>query len=376
MNWLKSTFASVAGTQEPVYGEGAIHSVAEQVKETPFTELKKEDMRWAALETTNVETQTFYLNSDKGDCCFLQVIYSNIAGLHITCQFNAKVYNRNGPNHWNSDTIHDYMFDEELYSFGGENLAVELNEDGTAYTIKSAVNETSLINVTITRLTPAFVVGKNGTTIYGNDINNPWGTMRHAFWPRCKCEGTIITPEREIDFDGQAFFVQALQGMKPHHAASRWNFANFQSKTFSACLMEFTTPPSYGSTTVSVGGLARDGEIIYAGTSNTTTHLATEKDSVNDWPEPTAIKFEWDGKTKDGKDVHAEISGPLGKRIDRIDVMAEIPGFVKSFIGSVAGTRPYVYQYVPEPNLSLKVKIGDEEFEEAGVLFCEASFIS
>lgn len=110
------------------------------------------------------------------------------------------------------------MFDEELYSFGGENLAVELNEDGTAYTIKSAVNETSLINVTITRLTPAFVVGKNGTTIYGNDINNPWGTMRHAFWPRCKCEGTIITPEREIDFDGQAFFVQALQGMKPHHA--------------------------------------------------------------------------------------------------------------------------------------------------------------
>lgn len=108
--------------------------------------------------------------------------------------------------------------------------------------------------------------------------------------------------------------------------------------------MEFTTPPSYGSTTVSVGGLARDGEIIYAGTSNTTTHLATEKDSVNDWPEPTAIKFEWDGKTKDGKDVHAEISGPLGKRIDRIDVMAEIPGFVKSFIGSVAGTRPYVYQ--------------------------------
>lgn len=73
------SFASVAGTQEPVYGEGAIHSVAEQVKETPFTELKKEDMRWAALETTNVETQTFYLNSDKGDCCFLQVIYSNIA---------------------------------------------------------------------------------------------------------------------------------------------------------------------------------------------------------------------------------------------------------------------------------------------------------
>ncbi|KAI5288958.1 putative cell survival pathways protein, partial [Ascosphaera aggregata] len=110
--------ASVAGTQEPVYGEGALHPVTEQTKETPFTELAKEDMRWAAMETTNVECQTFYLNSDKGDLCFLQVIYSNVAGLHITCQFNAKIFNRDKSNHWNSDTIYDYMFDEELYSFG------------------------------------------------------------------------------------------------------------------------------------------------------------------------------------------------------------------------------------------------------------------
>ncbi|KAI5289483.1 putative cell survival pathways protein, partial [Ascosphaera acerosa] len=371
-----TSFASVAGTQEPVYGKEALHSVTEQTKETPWTELKKEDMRWAALETTNVECQTFYLNSDNGDCCFLQVLYSNLAGLHITCSFNAKVFKRNGTNHWNQDTIYDYMFDEELYSFGGENLAVELNEDGTAYSIKSAVNESTIINVVVTRLTPAFCVGKNGTTYYGTDVNNPWGTMRHAFWPRCKCVGTITTPEREIDFTGQAFYVHALQGMKPHHAARKWNFANFQGPTFSACLMEFTTPPSYDNQTIAAGGIARDGEIVCAGTDITTTHLTTEKDSVNEWPEPTSVSVVWRGKTKDGKDVRAEIAGDIGKRLDRIDIMAEIPGFVKNVIGTVAGTKPYVYQYIPEPKLALKVKIGDEEFEETGTLFCEASFIS
>jgi hypothetical protein len=109
-------------------------------------------------------------------------------------------------------------------------------------------------------------------------------------------------------------------------------------------MMEYTTPPSYGSTIVNVGGVARDGEIVYAGATNTATHLQVAQDSDNDWPEPKSIKFTWDGKTKDGKDFHAELSGELGKRLDRIDVMSEVPGFVKSFVGTVAGTRPYIYQ--------------------------------
>jgi hypothetical protein len=108
--------------------------------------------------------------------------------------------------------------------------------------------------------------------------------------------------------------------------------------------MEYTTPASYGSTVVNVGGVAKDGEILYAGATNTATHLEAAQDSENDWPEPKAIKFTWDGKTKDDKDFHAELEGELGKRLDRIDVMSEVPGFVKAFVGSVAGTKPYIYQ--------------------------------
>lgn len=71
--------ANVAGTQEPIYGPSALRSVAQQAETTPYTELKKEDLRWVAMESTCVETQTFYLMADNGYLGMAQVIYSNIA---------------------------------------------------------------------------------------------------------------------------------------------------------------------------------------------------------------------------------------------------------------------------------------------------------
>lgn len=126
--------------------------------------------------------------------------------------------------------------------------------------------------------------------------------------------------------------------------AAKWNFANFQSPTYSAIMMEYTTPPAYGSTVVNVGGIATDGEIICAGSDNFSQHTEVKNDPDNEWPEPSAAKFVWSGKTKGGNPVKAELSGNLGKRLDKIDVMAKVPGFIKTIVGGVAGTRPYIYQ--------------------------------
>lgn len=109
-------------------------------------------------------------------------------------------------------------------------------------------------------------------------------------------------------------------------------------------MMEYTTPPSYGSTVVNVGGIVRDGEIICAGSSNSAQHTEIKDDPENEWPEPTAAKFLWSGNTKDGKAVRAELAGSLGKRLDKVDVMAKLPGFIKTLVGGVAGTKPYIYQ--------------------------------
>lgn len=71
--------ANVAGTQEPIYGPTAIQPVTKQTETTPYTELKKEDLKWMAMESTCVETQTFYLLADSGHLGMVQVIYSNVA---------------------------------------------------------------------------------------------------------------------------------------------------------------------------------------------------------------------------------------------------------------------------------------------------------
>lgn len=376
-NWAKQQLANVAGTQEPIYGPSAIQAVTEQVKEVPWTALTREDAKWEAPEYTSVETQSFYLMADSGHIALAQVIYSNVAGLRITCQFNTKIFypGASKPNLWSSDQLENVEFSEDKTNFYAENCAVELSEDGKSYSIKSMTNEASIVNLTVTQTAQGFKVGKNGTTNFGTDPEQPWGFMRHIFWPRNAVEGTIVTEDGPIDFKGKALFIHALQAMKPHHAAATWNFANFQSPTFSAIMMEFTTPASYGSTLVNVGGLIKDSEIIYAGASNSATHTAVITDTENDWPAPEAIKFVWSGTTKDGKAVEAVVEGPLGNRLDRIDIMAEVPGFVKKIVSVSVGTKPYIYQYSP-PEISLKIKIGDEETTEKGVLFSEATFIS
>ncbi len=108
--------------------------------------------------------------------------------------------------------------------------------------------------------------------------------------------------------------------------------------------MEYTTPPSYGSTVVNVGGIAQDGEIICAGSTNSAQHTEVKGDPENNWPEPGAVRYLWSGKTKEGRSVSAELEGSLGKRLDKVDVMAKVPGFVKTIVGGVAGTKPYIYQ--------------------------------
>jgi hypothetical protein len=138
--------------------------------------------------------------------------------------------------------------------------------------------------------------------------------------------------------------------------------------------MEFTTPASYASTVVRVSGIATDEKLLIAGIDGDVKHTASKQDADNDWPEPTAASYHWAGKTADGKEVTADLTGSLGEKFDRVDVMAEVPGFVKTIVASAAGTKPYIYQYAPK--MTIKVKVGDEVKEEEGTLFTEATFIS
>lgn len=69
----------MAGTQEPIYGPSAIKSVGEEAQKTPYTEISRDGLKWQAMDSTSVETESFYLFSESGHIALCQVIYSNVA---------------------------------------------------------------------------------------------------------------------------------------------------------------------------------------------------------------------------------------------------------------------------------------------------------
>lgn len=104
--------------------------------------------------------------------------------------------------------------------------------------------------------------------------------------------------------------------------------------------MEFTTPQSYGNTVVSVGGIVKDNEIVTAGACRA-KHVTSLQQTENDWPEPREVLFEW---LDQSGAVVGEVKGELPQRSDRIEVLAHLPGFVKSFIKGATGLKPHIFQ--------------------------------
>lgn len=371
---LQSGLSVIAGTAEPEYGREAIHPITDFIKngEPISRETTREDSFWQRPDYTNVETQIFYFTDLKsGYTGFAQLIHSNIMGLTNTAQFTFRLYNNKtgdaDPNCiWTSTGLEDFR--AEGPNFYAKNLSIELNEEVNTFTLKSAVTEESVVELTVTKLVPGVIFGKDGMTYYGDDVENPWGSLRHLFWPRCSVTGTIKLKNDIVEINGYSLQVMALQGMKPHHAAKAWNFLTFHSEHYSAVQMEFTTPKSYANTKVNIAILTSEDKIISTSINNLVEHKDVAVDEVG-WNVPKSIVFNFNA-SDENSEVIAKVSGNMDQLVERVDVMAEIPQFVKNIVSGVAGTRPYIYQFCNT------LTIEYDGTSEQGTAFNEATFIS
>lgn len=420
LKWIQGGLSAVTGIAEPEYGADYIHTVTERVRgKQPFRETTREDLEWLKPDHTNVETVTFYFSdSDTGIVGFAQIIHSNIVGIHTQAQFTFRIFNAKKPqelNAWTSTKLEDFRI--EGTNFYARGLSLELNEENNQYHFQSEVNAKTKIDLVVTRLTPGCKVGDDPSTYYGDNVEEPWGRMRHVFWPRNTVHGTItlckpepqsgdeeeqekqseeaepveeplgarnsVYEEQTITFAESkpafSMFVMAFQGMKPHHAAKAWNFMHFHSEKHSAVLMEFTTPKSYANTKVTVGILTTESDILSVTIDNEVRHLDAAVDSVG-WNVPKAISIDYDGCHKDlpddavatGDRIRATAEGPLDNLVERIDVMNEIPSFIKTIVSGVAGTKPYIYQYATD-DFALQLA---GSAREKGIAWIEVTFIS
>lgn len=261
---------------------------------------------------------------------------------------------------------------------------------------------------------------RGGFSYFGENISSPAGYVVHRFWPYAISSGLVVLDGAAIEADGQGAFVHAIQGMRPNLVAARWNFCTFQSQEHdgvSALLMEFTTIPDYGISAsgadgappkrtpqvVTVGSVIHKGELVsvVAATRDADaaedapsrqsqtriTHMDKTHDEFTGYKVPQAIFYRWDGKTiAEQKPISGELKVQLGEPskieglMDKVDVMEEIPFFVKKLVNYVAGTKPYIYQTLNPAELTLKLPASGSGEEQAvmakGTLFEEHTFIS
>ncbi|TID30098.1 hypothetical protein CANINC_001322 [Pichia inconspicua] len=392
---VQSGLSVVAGTSEPEYGPDSIHPVGKNFDGPLYSELTIDDLKFVSPNHTNVETQTFYFQDDL-NAGFAQIIHSNVIGLHTTAQFTFKLFKKDKPNDfiWTSTKLENFQIVNGT-DFTANNLSIVLDKDNlNTYKIDSAVNKKSEVHLTVKLIGQSVKFGKDGITHYGTDIENPWGSMRHVFWPRCQVDGNIIIrdyksgqdinylEESEIIYEekenleiknGLCMYVMALQGMKPHHAAATWDFLNYQSPNHTVVIMEFTTPPSYNRTKVSVAMvLDKEGKMILGTMNNETSHLETKTDETSGWEVPTKISYKMSDEESKIKVI---VEGYLVNLCERVDVMAEIPQFVKNIVSGVAGTKPYIYQFSNEMELKI-IKDDNTEVDEKGYGYSESTFIT
>ncbi|TRM64782.1 oxidative stress survival, Svf1-like protein [Schizophyllum amplum] len=400
------------------------HPVTSNVKEGElFGELTPKDTEWTCAGSFATETQVWYSIGNDGTYLMCQIIHSSVGVWYPQIQFTCKVFNAaKNIKIWKSVNISNFVTpppgldkrSSKSDQFSVTHKAAE-GEFPESYTINANLGKDLQIALDVRRPAgvPGWKVGqgeKGGFSYFGADEANPEGYVIHRFWPRTTASGHIIINGAAEVMEGTGVFIHAIQGMRPNLVAARWNFAHFQSDEHGGVVgtqMEFTTTDAYGkkgpgtgNVTVSVGSLVVGGKLAAvtaetkwpgeeqaadAAVISRATHTKTEQDADTGYKGPTEVAFEWKGPsiipetpgTYAGKLV-CDV-GPVAKPhglVDKVDVLAEIPYAVKMVVNYVAGTKPYIYQWMNPATITITEPGKDEPVEVKGILYNEATFIS
>lgn len=221
-----------------------------------------------------------------------------------------------------------------------------------------------------------------------------------------------------MEASGHGMFVHAIQGMRPNLVAASWNFADFQSDEHggvSAIQMEYTTIDAYGrkgagsgGVVVNIGSLVvggklvavsgetrwpeeKDKEVAEGELTSRAQHLEPILDPETGYKQPQQIQFSWTapvvveernaGDDKISSTLLVDVGSPDSPKglLEKVDVLAEIPYVIKKFVNYMAGTKPYIYQWLNPATLEItgpESVVPGGKVEVKGRIFNEATFIS
>ncbi|KAF8273232.1 oxidative stress survival, Svf1-like protein [Lactarius quietus] len=358
-------------------------------------ELEPKDLEWKCESGFVTETQIWYSILEDGSSLMCQVIHSSVGVWYPTIQFTFKVFNpRTGENIWRSVNVTNFLTPppnlDKRSSQADEFTITHKDAPDTEFPnhIRSPPTSTNGRPVGV----PGFKIGKGpdgGNSYFGPDAAKPEGYVT---------SGNITVKGKKLAIESPGMFVHAIQGMRPNLVASRWNFTHFQSLAHggvSAIQMEFTTTNDYGRKGAGSGYVGVNLAAVTAETKwpnesqpekaeiiSRAQHLKSVHDPDTGYSQPTELLFRWGGPS-----ILPGAAGPIEGTltvdglIEKVDVLAEIPSVIKTVVSYVAGTKPYIYQWITPAKLKLagpnSVLPGLESgLEVEGFAYTEATFIS
>lgn len=256
-------------------------------------------------------------------------------------------------------------------------FSIQLDEAQELYKINITHPEI-VVSLDFKRVDKGFKVGE-GKTYLGGDKSSAAGFVSHKFWPRCEAQGTFIVNQKIHEVKGDGMFIHAIQGMQPQLIASNWNFANFHSKEASIGMMQFQTTKQYGSVNINQGSVVLNGKLVCVSVENAVELMHKKLDVDTNYEIPEEIKLTWKGKTikekeeEETKDVSIVMIVQVKNLIDKIDVLSEIPYFLRKIVQSLI-VKPYIYQWLDKA--TAEISIGDEKTVVEGYCFQELVFVS
>ncbi|KAI8636034.1 oxidative stress survival, Svf1-like protein [Parasitella parasitica] len=374
---ISSTVSNVAGLTK----EGSVTTPGDTAKDGQYYgELVGKDYEWALASGSATENQIFYMTTKTGGFIFVQLIYSAIGLLKPTVSFTCRFYDPTS----NTNKFKNFNQSSQ-FTLSGDRRSVKteffnITLDPTMSKFKISITHPDLVvDLDYVRIDNGFKVGDGRTYLGGKDQASAAGIVSHKFWPRCTAKGTFIIEKQFHEVDAHGMFIHAIQGMQPQLIASKWNFVDFQSEDAALSIMQFTTTKQYGGIEVNQGSIVLHDKLISVCVENNVELMDLKKDDDTGYNIPQRVKLTWKGKTikkdKDDqvKDVSVVMIVKLEKLIDKIDILSEIPWFIRKLVQTFV-VKPYIYQWIDDA--TAKITVGDETFDCSGRCYQELVFVS
>ncbi|ORX45285.1 oxidative stress survival, Svf1-like protein [Hesseltinella vesiculosa] len=381
---MSSWFSQLSSTVSNVTGLGttvdSVKTVAETAKDGQyFGALTKNDLDWTLASGSSTENQVFYVTTRTGGFAFVQLIHSNIGIWNPTISFTCRFYEPSTKtNVFKNINMTNFELSSDRRSVKTDFFNIKLDDEQKMYKVQ-ITHPDLVVSLDFTRVDRGFKVGEGRTYLGGGDQASAAGFVSHKFWPRAVAKGTFIVDKQLHDVEGDGMFIHAIQGMQPQLIASNWNFVDFQSPEAAVSMMQFQTTKQYGAVNINQGSLVFREKLVCVSVDNQVELLDLEKDPDTDYDIPRRIKLTWKGKTikendaDEPKDVYVEMIVPVKNLIDKIDVLAEIPWFLKKLVQTFV-VKPYIYQWLDKATAT--ITIGDETEQVEGNCYQELVFVS